>query len=219
MKTHTIGAILAVLLAGLGPLPALAHDLMAPTWRGQEGTTHQEWRFDTPANPAVPEVISNQYGSAVAAISVGGMGSGWLDQLPAMGTQTGYWDISGQGGAIVIDIDNRPVPLAYKEIWIQVTYYKDLTQAPLVDVPGAARLGGQSLLVENAPPIGAWMLDQSIWRLEPNPPHEQIVILPHGDGSVIDQIVVDTICAPEPASLAGLVLAGTAVFGPRRRRV
>ena len=107
----------------------------------------------------------------------------------------------------VFEITSPPVAIA-------ITGQTD----PSVNLIVRNALEKQSLLVENSPPIGAWMLDQSIWRLEPNPPHERIVILPHEDGSVIDQVVVDTICAPEPASLIGLALAGTAMLRPRRRR-
>ncbi len=194
-KSATFSPMVCMLALSL----AWGHDLVQPAWRGENGTTLQVWTFDDADDPAGPEVIDNLYGSASADITVGLFSSGWLEHLPGMGTQTGFWDIGGDGGSIVIDIDNYPLPLEYKEIWVQVTYYKGFHQAPVVHVPGADYLGGQTeILVEHTPPFGDWLLDQSMWRIEPNPENEQIVLTSHPSMSVIDQIVVDTICVPEP---------------------
>ena len=138
------------------PIGADAHDLVRPDWRGQEGTTYQEWRFDNDANPAVPEVINNDYGDASASITVGFMGSGWLYEL-GFGSQTGHWDLGGSGGQIIIDIDNRPLALEYKEIWLQVTYYMDISQPPSIDVQNATFLDGETLLVEDLGMVGIWL--------------------------------------------------------------
>lgn len=201
-----------------------AHDVVQPDWRRLEGTTYQEWRFDTGANPAIPEVIDNPYGGtspgASALITVGSMGTGWQNQLGGMGTQTGYWDLGGGGGQIVLDIDNRPLTLDYKEIWVQVTYFSDITQPPAVAVPRATYLGGQTgLSVEDTGMGGGWFVDQSIWRIEPNPSHEQIILTSNQMwGSVIDQIVVDTICIPEPATIGLLFLGGLMILTKRQQR-
>jgi hypothetical protein len=197
---------------------ALAHDMVIPPWRGQDGTTYQEWRFDTGANPADPEVINNTYGTATAAITVSNPAFGWRDQLSGFGTQQGYWDL-GYDGTMVIDIDNRPDPLPYKEVWVQVTYFRDIQEAPSVHVPGGQYISGQTLLVEQVSTGGAWYLDQSIWLMEPNPPHEQIEIIADPFQSVVDQVVIDTICAPEPGtSLLVLVAGGLMALRARRRR-
>ena len=44
--------------------------------------------------------------------------------------------------------------------------------------------------------------------LEPNPPEEWIAILPRDCTLYIDEIVVDTICVPEPATMVLLGLGG-----------
>lgn len=194
---------------------ASAHDLFPPQWRGLPGTTYQEWTFDDADDPASPEVIDNPYGSAIADITVGSFGTGWWEQLPGVGDQTGYWDL-GEGN-IIIDIDNTDVPNPFKEIWIQVTYYKDINAAPIVDVPGGVFLSSQlEVPVEHVPTGGDWVLDQYIFRIYPNPRHEQIVILADPMWmSVIDQIVVDTFCVPEPATI-GLLIFGGLAFAVRR---
>jgi len=193
-------------------------DLAVPPWRGEAGSTYQEWQFNADADPAAPDVIINPYGGACADITVGMFGSGWWDQLPGLGNATGYWDIGGEGGQIVIDIDNRPLELPYKEIWVQVISFVDITQAPIVDVPGAILLESEEFVVEQVSTGGDWILSLTKWRLEPNPPHERIILTANPAwGTVIDFVAVDTICVPEPASLLLLSL-GVPLAALRRRR-
>ena len=66
--------IFCVLISVFSPVVSMAHDVYPPDWRGFDGTTYQEWRFDNATTPAVPEVINNDYGIASASITVGGMG-------------------------------------------------------------------------------------------------------------------------------------------------
>jgi len=192
-----------------------AHDLVQPDWRGDEGSTHQVWSFDDDDNPALPETDNNPYGTAEATITVGDFGEGWLDTVP-FGSQTGIWDM-GREGTIVLDIPNRPEALPYKEIWLQVTYYDSPTYPPVVTIPGASLISEQTLLVEEDSP-GDWLLDQSVWRMEPNPSSEQIILTADWYGSTIDQIVVDTICIPEPGT-AIILAVGTMAAIMRRRRL
>jgi len=209
--------VLAAFLLMFLPAVAAAHDVFPPDWRGLEGTTYQEWRFDSDANPAEPDVINNDYGSASALITVGEYGSGWLDD-PMLGTQTGMWDIGGDDSHIVLDIDNRPWAVGYKEIRVQVTYYEGISAAPTVSVPGAQFVSSQTVLVEEDTSLWGWYLDQSIWQIAPNPSHEQIILTGDPDwGSVIEQIVVDTYCIPEPMSIALLSLGSLIVLRKRQQ--
>jgi hypothetical protein len=213
-------AVLGICISMFLPVVAAAHDVFPPAWRGLDGTTYQEWQFGSNANPAVPDVINNIYGTASAAITVGAFGEGWMDNpIPGLGTQTGWWDLGGTGGQIVLNIDNRPLPLPYKEIWLQVTYYQAISAAPTVDVLGGQFISSQTSLIE-ADGLGGWYLDRSVWRIEPNPFHEQIILTSDPSwGSVIDQIVVDTYCnVPEPATMALLMLGGFAVLKNRRQQ-
>ena len=184
----------ALVLCGLLYLQAGADDVVSPPWRGVEGTTYQEWRFDSNNNPALPEVINNPYGNANAVIVVDFFGSGWLDQLPGLGNQTGYWDIGGQDGKITVNIDNLPA-MPRKEIWIQVTYFQDITAPPIVNVSGAQYISGQKILLYHVSTGGDWFVDQSIWRINPSPSSEQIIFTSNPSwGAIIDQIIVDTYC-------------------------
>jgi len=208
-------SFLAVLLLAAGGSPA--HDMVQPDWRGGgEGITFQQWTFSDASNPAQPDVSVNPYGQAEAAINVGLMGEGWLESL-GFDSQTGMWDIGGPDGSITLAIDNRPLELPYKEIWLQVTYYELMGNLPSIDVPGAQFISGQTITIEEDPILAGtgWFLDQSVWRIEPNPSSEQIILTGADMGSTIDQIVVDTICIPEPCT-AILLLTGTWI-GLRKR--
>jgi hypothetical protein len=209
-------AVVIVCVLTFCPWIVCAHDMVVPDWCGQDGTTRQEWSFANDSNPALPDFIINPYGDASAAITLGDMASGWLPELPGYGTQTGFWDLGG-GGIIVIDIDNRAEALAYKEIWIQTTYYLDMSQPPIVEVFDAMLLDSETYLVEDLG-MGGWYLDLSKWRIEPNPPCEQITLTSDMMwGSVIDQIVVDTICVPEPMSIGLWILGGLTLLKKRRQ--
>jgi hypothetical protein len=126
------------------------------------------------------------------------------------------WPLSGQ---ITVDIPNRPEPLPYKDIWVQLTW---AAQAP-GNVPLVTELisGLGSSIVntfdlgptgELPPADGHWFHTTYLIHLEPNPALESVYI---SGGIMVDQLVIDTICAPEPCSLALLGLAGLAIL--RRR--
>ncbi len=181
-----------MLLCALLPLGAGAEDLIVPDWRGQEGSTYQQWRFDNDDNPAVPEEIYKPYGSAEAQITPGWMASGWMQGGIPWYLMQGLWDLGGSGGSIVLEVDNRLAGSGYKEIWIQVTYLQNPSEAPAVTVPGAEFVSQQNNLIAPDPPSN-WYGHHSVWRIEPNVDHEQIVVTSDADwGSVIDQIVIDT---------------------------
>jgi len=177
-------------------MTASAHDRFPPVWRGQEGTTYQHWRFDTDDNPAVPEIINNPYGQAAAVVTVGNLGEGWIYDL-GLGTQTGMWDMGGLGGRMVIDVDNRSLAQTWLELWVQIVYYEAISVAPAMDIPGAQRISSQTILIENDGALGGWYLDQSVWRMGSNPTHAQIVLVSNPSwGSLVDQVVVDTVSVP-----------------------
>ena len=186
----------ACLLTGTG---ARADDEFPPSWRGNPGSTYQQWAFSTnDASDVAPESENNPYGNPLATVNVGMYGSGWYNTNPGVyGAKQGWWDVGE--GSIVLDIPNtsNTGPGTFKEIWVQVTYWLDINAAPTVsiDLPGATKTDEQSVKILNGPTGGAWWLDQSKWYVEPNPLSETITITGSPTaGSQIDQIVVDTIC-------------------------
>ena len=202
-----------VVAAGAAVAAAFADDLIVPPWRGNDGTTYQEWRFDTNENPAFPEDVENPYGNPSAEITVGDFGEGWFHELPGLGSKTGFWDIGGSGGSIaagipvgadlvqaiitsdsdrgsVIDqvvVDTacpealligpsspEPRQIPYAEVWVQVTYFVDITQPPGVEVPDGEYLGGETIIVEEVQTGGVWELNQSMWRVRLRKPPPQV---------------------------------------------
>src|SRR6185503_18052898 len=80
---HNVTWQLMMVLAGLAvSWPASADDQFPPCWRNQPGSTFQEWRFDTSANPATPESANNPNGTPQATATVGAFGSGWIAVFP-----------------------------------------------------------------------------------------------------------------------------------------
>lgn len=214
-KTWLAWASAIVLVFVLGAVAQAS----APDWRGQAGTTYQRWLFDSDANPAAPNYVTNPYGPVCAAVTVGDFGVGWIDSIPGFGTRTGYWDL-GSVGNISVNLPNRPLQREFKEMWVRVTYFEDITQAPVISVNavGEVSLIGESTeIVESVGTGGRWIASLTKWRIVPNPACEQVVITSDMFGSIIDEVEIDTLCIPEPSSFAAL-LAGIPFLGLVRRR-
>lgn len=173
-----------------------SQDLLPPCWRGTEGSTFQAWQFLTSDNPASPELATNSYGPASAAMNVGSFGDGYFASWPSS-TNQGFWDL-GQAGTISLVVPNRPTapPASSKYIRVQVGQYIGgvYPNYAAVAISGATYLGGQRVLAEPVPPFGGIYVDQTLWRLEPNPSSESITITSASTGGLINGIVVDTIC-------------------------
>jgi hypothetical protein len=219
----TLTWIVASLVATCVIAPQLlADDAYAPSWRGSEGTTFQRWNFDTESNPGSPTSESNAYGSSTATITVDPvMGSGWWSQMDGLGSKTGFWDIGGEGGKIDLAINNTPGASAATDVWIQVTYFQDLTDAPTLDLQptGATMLSQESQTVEQAPISGTWQVWLTKWHMDPNSGSFGVTLTGSPMGSIIEDVVVDTKVAavPEPASFVGLLCGGLAMIARRRR--
>jgi hypothetical protein len=189
-------------------------------------TTSQTWTFATEANPASPDQVDNPFGSPTALISVDENGTGYTDTFPEVyGSAQGWWDIGT--GSVVLTIPNGPNtgPGTYKDIVVWVKYWKDISDAPDVQVsPTSLSSGVTSTKLEDGPVGGAWWADTWSFHIEPNPTIETITLAgAPGMGSQIDEIKVDTVCAavPEPGSLMALCsgLLGVAGLAVRRKRV
>lgn len=187
-----------------------ADDINPPPWRGQDGSTYQQWTF---VEPFVLEANNhnNQYGIPI------------VEQQTITAWQPG----SVQAIALTFQIPNRPQPNPVKYIRIQATFSSPAGVPgpdPGVDVvslpPSTTLITGTSLDLN--PLTGYW---HAMWDIElrPNPYLEWITI---GGGPnqtwpfEWHQVDIDTWCppVPEPMSmtLAGIGLAG--VLGARRRK-
>jgi len=201
---------LFVVVALIATQCSFADDLKIPSWRGDEGTTYHRWEFGTSDPSPVPEDgWYNPYsGGLPPEIMIEpGPGMGWL---PDKDGRFGVWQLSGH---IDVDILNRPEPLPFKIIQIQLTWApQPNTGVPLVQEinSGIVATVVDEVVIGNPTP---WFHTTYRMIIEPNPSWEHIQI--SGDIDV-DELVIDTICIPEPGSLA-LIGLGLLVLMRRKK--
>lgn len=195
MPNHTFVKINVCLILLLNAW-ALAQDQFPPNWRGQDGTTLQQFSFDDDTNPVT---VSNEAGIASAAITVGTFGAGWFDNYLDLGQQTGYWDIGGADGSIVLDIDNFQAGDGVL-VWIQITYWEDISVKPTISIiPGVTPYQQENWqdVVIDEDVLGAWKVWQSTWTMDTVPEEVQVTLQGAVYGTIIDQIVIDIKITPD----------------------
>jgi len=213
MERISTSLMLAGLCALVSVQAAVGDDINPPPWRGQPGSTFGMWEYLTPDPHPQPDVGIYPYGLPTTTVTPG-LFQAWM---PVWGGQEGVWPLSGE---ILVNIPNRPEPLPYKDIWIQLTWAQ---QAPNVwPAVSEIRFGVPATLERQivlgptgeVGGDGLWYHSTYSIRIMPNPDWEQILIT----GAVnVDELVIDTICAPEPATLGLIVLGGLAVLRRRHR--
>lgn len=219
MRRLSVVLILLVVLCLASDSFAL--DLNPPQWRGQPDSTYAVWEFLTPDVNPVPDIEINPFGYSDMTVYPA---HPWMQ---AWGGKFGVWPLSG---AVGLGIPNNPVGNEFKLIQIQLTWaaeYPVPTQ-PVVIVE-ATGVGGQAIPLQdirlidqsvitleptNEPVGGFWYHSTYLFEIRPNPVFENIYI----SGSLmVDELVIDTICIPEPATFALLGL-GCLIFCTRKRK-
>lgn len=175
-----------------------------PPWMGQAGTTHQEWEFPTDAMPPVVSTVTNPYGAPSATVTLGLYNSGWWDTDPVFGNTQGFWDL-GKSGTIDCRIPNRQLLSEYTEVWVQVTYFIDISAAPVVTVPGAVAIPGAPAPVAVDETIGGnWFAAVSQWKITPGVKTLSVTVTSDQPfGSLIDRVQIDTLCGGKPRPIVG----------------
>jgi len=211
-KLLMIVAMLVVCLVGT----ALAVDVWnGPpdgTWnRGDAGSTIQHWDFNDPAW-LFPEILDNPYGEPFVEFDPP---TGWEwgeweapEELDPNGLVTGWHCSDPAGGSITLVIPNSDDPNGIKSIFLQVTSSKvpsDVTVSGSGGNPSGYTSGSWSTGLPHiqwpppAPPGGLWYTYNYGRYIIPNPEYETITLtFPYC--SVVDQIVVDTICSTDPVT-------------------
>jgi hypothetical protein len=211
MSRKLLPALLILALAWA--MPALAIDYWngPPGWsRSDPAATFQHWTF-TVDDPAVPPIeVNNPYGQPQIAIPLSSFEWGEWECPPDMhesGTVTGWHCTDGLGGLIEISIPNTEALDGEKLIYLQITSSKFIN----VSVSGfGGSPGGYTSeswptgrphiqWAGPAPFDGEWYTYSIGRKVTPNPQAEVIKLeVPYC--TVIDQIVVDTICTGSPVS-------------------
>jgi len=196
---------------------ARADDFAPPPWvRGDPLTTSAEWEFLTsvaghfPADGTeVPLVIGDFTGPPEASVFLGPDTPTW-----SPGDGDGEWHAALTGPMTMEFIVGNWVDLEpVKFLRIQVTFDGP---APFVSGLNAIDPSGPVTIV----PAGTTLFDPSHilfeYELYPNPDVE-IITLEMPAGGSIDQVVIDTISIPEPASMGLLALGGLALLRRRKK--
>jgi hypothetical protein len=204
--------ILAGLILAVGATPLLADDIYPPPWRGQPGTTMQQWKFSVDNRQPLPDLVNNPYGNPTMTIVP--FPPEWYASYGDPYQRYGVYPLSG---VIEIDIPNAPSPNEFKEIWIQLVWAPE-AQNPngvpgiVITAPGS-QVTTNKILQETCAGV-PWRYTEWEYILVPNPTTEHIKI--YGD-VLVDQLVIDTRCAPEPATMALLGLGGLGMLFRRKR--
>jgi len=214
MNTTRVSAI-ALLTILVPALCARADDFSLPPWqRGDAGTTFQAWSFSTSAKDNVtadagfikPEGAYDPYL--------------YVNSSYSYNSSAGAWPL-GELDIFVADFADTS-PGTSKQIQIQLTWQgasnNYMPPQPSVNVvpefngdPSAFPITDISW--QNFEPVNGWNRSLFVFIIEPNPTEEWITI--KGD-IIVDQVIVDTICVPEPASL--VLLFGGALMAFKKRK-
>ena len=131
---------------------------------------------------------------------------------PASG-RIGIWPLSGQ---IDVTVDNHNPPNEFKWVWLQIIWRpQDAGEEPIIEnLSPPAHPDYLPSLVTAPVDLGyGWFESTFEWRIYPNPIDEMFTI----SGTIdVDQLIIDTWCIPEPATVAVLGLGLLPVLLLRR---
>jgi hypothetical protein len=184
-----------------------------PPWRGEAGTTFQQWGFGTKdMGPMLPDDYNNVFGDPYLAV---GLGNVWWADAEGRG---GVWELWGE---IDIVIPNQPEspPDSWKDIWIELIWKgagnDDFKwDRPLVAIETEPLYERMEMVREDTYEPDQWISTLFKITVWPNPAREWIAI--KGD-IYVDQVIIDTRCVPEPATFAMVSFGALAAFRRRRK--
>jgi len=200
--------------------PVWAGCVYPPDWQtvppGTPPTTYQRWTFDEDENPALPTTYRNDYVPEYENVQAEILGLpidtwGWYNRYNG---RNGVWHADSL--EMRLHVPNQPgAPSdSYKDIYLGMIYQGDLREPTVAtDVEGQVdRLCKSVTYLEDG-----WQRLDMWYRVSPNPSEEWICIGLGGTGGSIDEVTVETICVPEPATIALIGLGGLVTRLKKRR--
>ena len=194
----------ATLAAALTGQCVQAADDPETSWRGQPGSSRQEWRFDTGANPLPAEVCQNSP-SDKAAMVPGPFAIGWQNQLPGLGDVTGFWDLGSRGTVTpVLPPAVTEAGTVVRYVLVSICQYQDggiYSELATVTIPGATFRRTEVDFTAFGP-LGEWTVDRTLWRVEAGVSAGPLTITAASNGSLLDFVTVE---AGSPTSAPALL--------------
>lgn len=193
---------IAVVLALMGLLVTVssvrADDVYPSPFRGEPGSTFQEWTFPS-FFAGAPDRVSNPYGRPGMRPSTGRDGT--REWRAAYQGRTGVWQLTGDA-ALSFTVPNTKQDRKLKTIVIQVTYYGVFGKPRIEAAPAGWDPPTQPSYAPEVTDLGGgwFLLAQLLIRGGEDggcPESEVITIRPPAAGSrkaYIDQVVIDTVC-------------------------
>ena len=210
-KTLFVMAVL-IALAQLIPRSEAIREWDPPWDMMHPNATTQAWEFDTEPLDLTGRIYPTEYDNPFGEPYLTGDFDEWIGEYPGpLGDPTGVIHVGGDPtGTVKILVENNENPLEVKHILLQITS----TKSPGPNVPGTNPPGSVIPLTPLQCANGFYVYGYSI-AIFPNPEREEITIeLPYC--TYIDEIIVDSICIPEPGMFA--LLGSAAIFLVRKRR-
>jgi hypothetical protein len=155
-----------------------------------DSVAYNEWRFDSDANPASPDVSTNCSQAAVARIVKGDFASGWLNHFDTFGSVTGYWDMGRTG---VVTLAHADPGIGERTLLVKVCQWQDggiYNELASVAIPGATRTGSSVRTVVTVP-NGTWVVEESRWTVPASVTSDDVVITSAFSGSLIESVAIE----------------------------
>jgi hypothetical protein len=220
-------AITAVVLVGLLQVSAFALIDNAPSWRYDTGTTYAAWGFGTSSKDVFPDASYNPYnedgigdndGLLGALINPASSDPRWKASLSGA---SGVWALSGD---IYATIPNSPATGegTSKIVLVQLVWKAEAgfnIAVPVIDMKdeycqSATTVGATIEMVDSYTLSNGWTYSAYQINWPTNPTLEEI----HISGNVyVDELIIDTKCVPEPATLAIMGLGVAAMLRLRKK--